>query len=190
MFGYCTTLLVMISAIVVISTDDTLDFKRQRQKLKAILMLPSHVVATKRCMTRLLEKSSNNTALANRVRAQSPCPNFLATIESIQPVVDLAVKDMYYKYQTVQSPGWMHVLPIDVDCGNQTEAAQGFLEAREQKGGVNVIFGPATIVCRYPEYPFIPTIPLPRPSRYPDHDPSGAGLLVLLTYFYDQNKLL
>uniref|UniRef100_A0A915HHM1 Uncharacterized protein n=1 Tax=Romanomermis culicivorax TaxID=13658 RepID=A0A915HHM1_ROMCU len=25
------------------------------------------------------------------------------------------------------------------------------------------------IVCRYPDHPFIPTIPLPRPSRYSDH---------------------
>lgn len=117
------------------STDTTVKGSNNKvvkfESVKAALFLPSMVTVANKCLTKV-----------------NHCQNYLATLENIRPVLDLAAKDVvqknYFPYFS-SSKSWLEILEFEVDCRNQTQAAQSILRAKERHD-VSAIFGP---VCDY-----------------------------------------
>lgn len=100
------------------------------KSIKAALFLPSSINVDKRC----------------REKHQNRCQNYLATLENVRPVLDLAVRNVHNESRDIFPKEWLTIYEFAVDCRNQTTAAYRFLEAKD-KYNISVIFGP---VCDYP----------------------------------------
>jgi hypothetical protein len=77
---------------------------------------------------------------------------FLATLESVMPILDIAISDAHMKYLTPWIPNtknWLEIRKVPVfECDDQKRAAWAALEALQwtNGSGLDVTFGPA---CDY-----------------------------------------
>ncbi|VDM41406.1 unnamed protein product [Toxocara canis] len=126
--------------------------RMDRPMLAALFLPPFHLKSTQVCLSlqSLRDQAKGNDTNVNRISESSLEEWHLANIESVEPILDIAIGDAQDRYlnEWFGKP-WMKLLTVAInECEDQKRVAWAALEAVKwtNGSGLDVAFGPA---CDY-----------------------------------------